>query len=119
MSNTLNKVMLIGRLGNDVQMHTFEDGNSIANVSLATSDSYLSKENKELIEHTEWHRIVFKSKLAEIAEKHLSKGDLIYVEGKLHTRSWEEHGNIRYTTEIVGLSINFLQSKSKPLEQAK
>jgi len=111
MSGSLNKVMLIGRLGNEVKIHRFEDGNLIANFSIATSEYYKSKETGDRIENTEWHKIFAKNKLAEICEKYLKKGDAIFLEGKLHTRSWDDKGVKRYSTEIIAQKIEFLQSK--------
>jgi len=112
MSGSLNKVMLIGRLGSDVKVHKFEDGNSIANFSLATSEYYKSKDNGEKVENTEWHKIVAKNRLAEICNKYLGKGDSIFVEGKLHTRSWDDNGTKKYSTEIIANKIEFLSSKN-------
>ncbi|MCK5781937.1 MAG: single-stranded DNA-binding protein [Flavobacteriales bacterium] len=112
MSTSLNKVMLIGRLGKDVQIHKFEDGNSIANFPLATSESYLEKKDGKKVEKTEWHKIVVKNKLAEICEKYLNKGNLIYVEGKLHTNKWEDKGISKYSTEIIASKIEFLNTKN-------
>ena len=113
MSASLNKVMLIGRLGSDVKTHLFDDGNSIANFSLATSEYYKNKETGEKVEKTEWHKIVAKNRLATICEKYLNKGDTIYIEGKLSTRSWDDNGSNRYSTEIVAIKIEFLSSKNK------
>jgi len=112
MGASLNKVMLIGRLGNDVQTHKFEDGNSIANFSLATSEYYKSKENGEKKEITEWHKIVAKNKLANICEKYLHKGDSVYIEGKLHTKKWDDNGITKYSTEIIALKIEFISKKN-------
>ena len=113
---SVNKVILIGRLGSDVQVHKFDDGNSIANFSLATSEYFIDKSSKEKIEKTEWHKIVAKNKLADICEKYLKKGDSIFVEGKLHTRSWDTDGVKKYSTEIIALKIEFLSSKSNKEE---
>ena len=112
MNASLNKVMLIGRLGNDVQTHQFEDGNSIANFSIATSEYYKNKENGEKVENTEWHKIVAKNRLSEICSKYLRKGDAIYIEEKLHTRKWEDNGVTRYSTEIIASKIEFLSKKN-------
>jgi len=112
MSASLNKVMLIGRLGSDVKIHQFEDGNSIANFSLATSEYYKDKETGDKVENTEWHKIVVKNRLATVCDKYLNKGDAIFVEGKLQTRSWDDKGTKRYTTEIVANKIEFLGSKN-------
>ncbi|MEN8138103.1 MAG: single-stranded DNA-binding protein [Bacteroidota bacterium] len=112
MSASLNKVMLIGRLGNDVQLHKFDDGNSIANFSLATSEYYKSKEDGKKVEKTEWHKITAKNRLAEICDKYLKKGNLIYLEGKLHTNKWEDKGLTKYSTEIIAGKIEFLNTKN-------
>lgn len=112
MSASLNKVMLIGRLGSDVKIHQFDDGNYIANFSLATSEYYKNKETGEKVEKTEWHKIVAKKRLAVVCDKYLSKGDAIYVEGKLNTRSWDDDGTKKYSTEIVVNKVEFLSSKS-------
>jgi len=112
MKASLNKVMLIGRLGSEVKIHQFEDGNSIANFSLATSEYYKDKETGDKVENVEWHKIVAKNKLASICDKYLSKGDAIFVEGKLHTRSWDDNGNKRYSTEILANKIEFLSSNN-------
>jgi single-strand DNA-binding protein len=112
MSASLNKVMLIGRLGSEVKVHKFEDGNSIANFSLATSEYYKKKDTGDKVEKTEWHKIVAKNRLAVVCDKYLIKGDTIFVEGKLQTRSWEDGGVKKYTTEIVISKIEFINSKN-------
>jgi single-strand DNA-binding protein len=99
MSGTLNKVMLIGHLGDEVKMHYFDGGNCIGRFPIATNESYTNKQTGEKVTNTEWHNIVVRNKAAEICEKYLSKGDKIYVEGRLKTRQWQgEDGNTRYTT---------------------
>ena len=85
MAGTINKVILIGNLGDDVKMHYFEGGNSIGRFPIATSESYTNKQTGEKVINTDWHNIVVRNKLAEICEKYLSKGDKVYVEGKLKT----------------------------------
>lgn len=107
----INKVILVGRLGKDPEVKHLESGSTLANFSLATSEKYKNK-NGEMVETTEWHNIVIWGKLAEIVEKWVHKGDLIYVEGKLVTRSWEKDGITRYATEIVGIAMTMLGSKS-------
>ncbi len=107
----INKVILIGHLGKDPEVRYLEGGSVVANIRMATSESYTNKSG-ERVDQTEWHSVVFWRKLAEIAEKYLRKGSLIYVEGKLQTRSWEDkEGNKRYTTEIVGDSMTMLDKK--------
>ena len=111
MANTLNKAMLIGHLGDDVKMHYFEGGNSIGRFPVATNESYTNKQTGERITTTEWHNVVVRNKLAEICEKYLSKGDRVYVEGRIKTRQWEQDGIKRYTTEIHVTDMNFLTTK--------
>ncbi len=111
MANSLNKAMLIGHLGDEVKMHYFEGGNSIGRFPVATNESYTNKQTGERITTTEWHNVVVRNKLAEICEKYLSKGDRIYVEGRIKTRQWEQDGIKRYTTEIQATEMNFLTTK--------
>lgn len=111
MANSLNKAMLIGHLGDEVKMHYFEGGNSIGRFPVATNESYTNKQTGEKITTTEWHNVVVRNKLAEICEKYLSKGDRVYVEGRIKTRQWEQDGIKRYTTEIQALEMNFLTTK--------
>ncbi|HNI45741.1 MAG TPA: single-stranded DNA-binding protein [Chitinophagales bacterium] len=104
--SSINKVMLMGRLGKDPEAYHFESGRAKVTFSLATSETFTRDGNRE--EVTEWHNIVMWDKLAEIAEKYLKKGKLIYVEGKIKTRSWDDKdGNKRYTTEILADKISF------------
>ncbi len=115
----LNKVTLIGNLGQDPEIRYAQNGNAVATLSIATSESWKDKETGEKVEKTEWHRIVLFSRLAEIAEKYLQKGSQIYLEGKLQTRKWEDKdGNQRYTTEVVGGMMKMLGSRGegKPQE---
>ena len=112
MSGSLNKVMLIGHLGDDVKMHYFEGGNSIGRFSLATNESYTSKSSGEKVTTTEWHNLVVRNKAAEICEKYLSKGDRIYVEGKIKSRQWTaDDGTQKYTYEIQVIEFTFLNVK--------
>ena len=114
MSGTLNKVMLIGHLGDNVKMHYFEGGGSIGRFPLATNESYTNKSTGEKVSNTEWHNIVVRNKAAEICEKHLSKGDKIYIEGRIKTRKWTaEDGNDRYSTEINVNEFTFLSTKKE------
>ncbi|KAA5827830.1 single-stranded DNA-binding protein [Algibacter amylolyticus] len=125
MAGSLNKVMLIGNLGDDVKMHYFEGGGCIGRFPIATSETYVSKQTNERITNTEWHNIVVRNKGAEICEKYLSKGDKVYIEGRLKTRKWtDEKGNDRYSTEIQCNDFTFLSTKkdsennsSAPTEQ--
>ena len=112
MSGSLNKVMLIGHLGDDVKIHHFEGGGSIGRFPLATNESYTKKDTGEKVTETEWHNIVVRNKVAEICLKYLSKGDRIYIEGKIKTRKWKsEDGSDRYTTEINVDQFTFLTTK--------
>lgn len=114
MSGSLNKVMLIGNLGSDIKMHYFEGGGSIGRFPLATNETYTKKDSGEKVTTTEWHNIVVRNKAAEICEKYLSKGDSIYLEGKIKTRKWQdESGNDRYSTEINVDDFTFLSTKKK------
>ncbi|MCF7559824.1 single-stranded DNA-binding protein [Sabulilitoribacter multivorans] len=114
MSGTLNKVMLIGHLGDEVKMHYFEGGGCIGRFPLATNETYTSKQTNERITNTEWHNIVVRNKAAEICEKYLSKGDKVYIEGRLKTRKWQdEKGNDRYSTEIQCNDFTFLTTKKE------
>jgi single-strand DNA-binding protein len=107
----VNKVILIGRLGKEPEVRNLENGATVANFTMATSESYKDKTTGEKKEVTEWHNIVLWRGLAEISQKYLHKGDLVYIEGKLRTRSWEKEGVTRYTTEIVADNMTMLGSK--------
>ncbi len=112
MSGTLNKVMLIGHLGDEVKMHYFEGGNCIGRFPIATNETYTNRQTGEKVTNTEWHNIVVRNKAAEICEKYLHKGDKIYVEGRLKTRQWQgEDGNMRYTTEVHVHDFTFLSTR--------
>lgn len=113
MANSLNKVMLIGHLGDEVKMHYFEGGNSIGRFPVATNETYTNKQTGERITTTEWHNVVVRNKLAELCEKFLSKGDRVYVEGRIKTRQWEQEGVKRYTTEIHAQEMTFLNTKKE------
>jgi len=109
MSGSLNKVILIGRLGIDPEVKHLEEGKAVANFSLATSESYKDKNTGERVETTDWHNIVLWNKLAEISEKYLKKGSQVYIEGSLKTRKWKDRdGNDRWTTEVLGKQIIML-----------
>lgn len=102
MARGVNKVILIGNLGQDPEVRYMPNGNAVTNVTLATSDSWKDRETGQQQERTEWHRVVFFGKLAEIAGQYLRKGSKVYVEGALRTRKWQgQDGQDRYTTEIV------------------
>lgn len=104
----VNKVILVGRLGKDPEVRHLESGASVASFSMATSETYKDRQTGERREQTEWHNIVLWRGLADVAEKYLKKGDMIYVEGKLRTRSWEKDNVTRYTTEVVGDNMTML-----------
>ncbi len=99
---SVNKVILVGNLGRDPEMRSFPSGDQIANVTLATTDKWKDKQTGDMREHTEWHRLVFNGRLAEIAGQYLRKGSQIYVEGSIRTRKWtdQQSGQDRYSTEI-------------------
>ena len=112
MSGSLNKVMLIGNLGDNIKMHHFEDGGCVGRFSIATNENYTNKQTGEKVMNTEWHNIVVRNKAAEICNKYLKKGDKVYVEGKLKTRKWQgEDGIQRYSTEVHVNEFNFLNNK--------
>ncbi len=113
MSNgTLNKVMLIGHLGDEVKMHYFDGGNCIGRFPLATNEIYINKQTGEKINSTEWHNIVVRNKAAELCEKYLSKGDKIYVEGRIKSRQWQtEDGVTKNAIEIQATEFQFLNTK--------
>ena len=115
MAGTVNKVILIGHLGDEVKMHYFEGGNSIGRFPIATNETYTNKQTGEKVTTTEWHNLVVRNKLAEICEKYLSKGDKVYVEGRIKSRQWEgEDGVKRYSTEIHVVDMTFLTTKNDP-----
>lgn len=107
----VNKVILVGRLGKDPEVRNLESGAVVANFTMATSESYRDKTTGDRKEITEWHNIVLWRGLAEIAQKYLHKGDMVYIEGKLRTRSWEKEGVTRYTTEVVADNMTMLSTR--------
>ncbi len=110
-SRGVNKVILVGNVGNDPEVRYMPNGNAVANISIATSDSWKDKNTGEQQERTEWHRVVFFNRLAEIVEQYVKKGSKLYIEGRLQTRSWEQDGVKRYTTEIVSNEMQMLDSR--------
>jgi len=110
-SRGVNKVILVGNLGNDPEVRYMPNGNAVANVSLATSETWKDKSTGEQQEKTEWHRVVFFNRLAEIVEQYVKKGTKLYVEGRLQTRSWEQDGVKRYSTEVVANEMQMLDSR--------
>ena len=113
MARGVNKVILIGNLGNDPDIRYTASGAAVANISLATAETWRDKDSGEQQERTEWHRVVFFGRLAEIVGEYLKKGSQIYVEGRLQTRKWQDkEGNDRYSTEIVANEMQMLGSRS-------
>ena len=110
-SRGVNKVILVGNVGNEPECRTMPNGNSVANISVATSESWKDKNTSEQQERTDWHRVVFFNRLAEIVEQYVKKGSKLYIEGRLQTRSWEQDGIKRYTTEIVANEMQMLDSR--------
>jgi single-strand DNA-binding protein len=114
MAGTVNKVILIGHLGDQVKMHYFDGGNSIGRFPLATNEVFTNKQTGERVTTTEWHNIVVRNKLAEICEKYLSKGDKVYCEGRIKTRQWTgDDGASKYMTEIHVVDMTFLTTKNE------
>lgn len=110
---SVNKVILVGNLGRDPEMRSFPSGDQVANVTLATTDKWRDKQSGEPREHTEWHRLVFNGRLAEIAGQYLRKGSQIYVEGSIRTRKWQDQatGQDRYATEVRVDQMQMLGSR--------
>ena len=112
MARGINKVILVGHLGQDPEVKYMPSGQAVCNITLATTESWTDKNSGEKVEKTEWHRVVFFRRLAEIAGEYLRKGSQVYVEGRLQTRKWQDQGgNDRYTTEIVANDMQMLGSK--------
>ena len=112
MARGVNKVILVGNLGQDPEINYMPSGDAVANISVATSESWKDKETGQPQERTEWHRVVFYKRLAEIVGEYLKKGSKIYVQGKLRTRKWQDQsGQDRYTTEIVASEMQMLDSR--------
>ena len=113
MARGINKVILVGNLGNDPDVRYTAGGAAIANVSIATTEGWKDRESGEMQEKTEWHKVVFFGKLAEIVAEYVKKGSQIYIEGRLQTRKWQDkEGNERYTTEIVANEMQMLGGRS-------
>ena len=114
MNGTVNKVTLIGYLGDDIKMHYFEGGNCIGRFQLATNEVYINKTTNEKVTSTEWHTLVVRNKAAELCEKYLSKGDKIYAEGRIKSRQWQaEDGSTKHTSEIQVTEFTFLTTKKE------
>ena len=108
----INKVILVGNLGQDPEVKYTAGRDAVTTLSIATSDSWKDKDTGQDQERTEWHRVVLWRRLAEIAGEYLNKGSKVYVEGQLRTRKWEQEGQTRYTTEIIARELQFLDSKN-------
>lgn len=111
MARGINKVILVGNLGNDPDTRYLPDGGAVTNISVATSESWKDRNTGQQNERTEWHRVVFFRRLAEIAGEYLKKGSKVYIEGKLRTRQWEKEGQKHYSTEIVADELQMLDSR--------
>ena len=112
MARGINKVILVGNLGNDPDVRYTAGGAAVSNISVATSETWKDKESGEQQEKTEWHRVVFFGRLAEIVAEYLKKGSQVYIEGRLQTRKWQDkEGTDRYTTEIVANEMQLLGSR--------
>lgn len=113
MGKGVNKVIVVGNLGNDPESKQMSSGGAVTNISVATSESWKDKKSGDMQERTEWHRIVFFGKLADIASEYLKKGSKVYCEGSLRTRKWQDKsGQDRYTTEIIASEMQMLDSKN-------
>ncbi len=112
MPNGINKVTLIGFVGHDPELRFMQSGDAVTNCTIATSESWKDKITGENVEKTEWHRVVFFRRLAEIVGEYVKKGARVYIEGKLQTRKWQDkNGNDRYTTEVVANEMQMLDSR--------
>ena len=112
MARGVNKVILIGNLGQDPEVKYMPNGNAVANVTVATSESWKDKNTGENVDKTEWHRVVFFRRLAEIVGEYLKKGSKVYIEGKLQTRKWQDkNGKDNWTTEIIANEMQMLDSR--------
>ena len=115
----INEVIIVGHLGNDPEMRSMPNGEAVANISVATSEAWTDKNTGERREVTEWHRIVFYRKLAEICGQYLKKGAQVYIEGRLRTRKWQDqNGQDRYTTEIQGDVMQMLGTRPQSADGA-
>lgn len=108
---SVNKVILVGNLGRDPESRTFPNGDQVTNVTIATTDKWRDKQTGDMKEATEWHRVAFHGRLAEIAAQYLRKGSQVYIEGSLRTRSWEKNGVKQYATEIRADQMQMLGNR--------
>lgn len=113
MARGINKVILVGNLGRDPETRYMPSGGAVTNVSIATSKGWKDRDSGEQKERTEWHRIVFFNRLAEIAGEYLKRGSKVYIEGELRTRDWEKDGQKHYTTEVVASEMQMLDSRGE------
>jgi single-strand DNA-binding protein len=112
MARGINKVILIGNLGNEPDTRATQQGSMVTNLSVATDESYKDRQTGQVVPRTEWHRVVLFNRLAEIAKEYLHKGSKVYIEGRLQTRKWQgQDGQDRYTTEIIGSELQMLDSR--------
>jgi single-strand DNA-binding protein len=117
MSKGINKVILIGHLGQEVELSALSNGDSVCTLNIATTDAWKDKNTGQRMEKTEWHRVVAFKRLAEVCGQFLRKGSKVYIEGGLRTRSWEKDGQKRYTTEIVCRDMQMLDARDKSSEK--
>jgi single-strand DNA-binding protein len=108
MAKGINKVILVGNLGQDPDERAMPNGNAVTNISVATSNAWKDKDSGEQKERTEWHRVVFFNRLAEVAGEYLKKGEKVYIEGELRTKEWEKEGQKHFTTEIIASEMQML-----------
>ncbi len=119
MSRGINKVILVGNLGKDPESRFLQNGTAVANITVATSESWKDKQTGEQKEKTEWHTVVFFGRLAEIVGEYLKKGSQVYIEGKLQTRKWQDKdGNDRYSTEVNASEMQMLGSRGGSSERS-
>lgn len=117
---SVNKVILVGRLGAEPESRSFPDGGSICNLRLATSESWKDKASGERKERTEWHRVTLRNRQGEVAQQYLHKGSQVYIEGRIQTRKWQDdNGNDKYSTEIVGSALTMLGGGEKQAGQSR
>jgi single-strand DNA-binding protein len=109
----INKAIILGNVGKDPDVRSTQSGSQVVNLSIATSETWTDKNTGQKKEATEWHRVVFFGKLADIVAQYVKKGSKLYIEGQIKTRSWEQDGQKRYVTEIVGKEMQFLDSRSE------
>ena len=117
MAKGINKVILVGNVGQDPETKAMPNGSMVTNISIATSESWTDKNTGQKQERTEWHRVVFFNRLAEIVSQYTRKGSKLYVEGSLRTRQWEQDGVKKYMTEIIGSEMQMLDSKGESQQQ--